>query len=258
MSNCVFHFKRSVVNASRRVATMSHVKYAKSHPFHKANAPIACGCSVGVSSRGKTCTAIPTYLIVDENQWVCGRHLKGQTLPDCSICLCKLKNKKDSLPCGHVFHRPCLAKWERTSGKNTCPLCRASYRDTGCHRPAYAPEYTARNGNRPLTHVPALPSDVEIVYTDLHDDIGIMPWAEAAIIELSHFGQIGRITIQAFDTIVGPGWPVSFSQSFCAPVNNDGTANWSAINFNHRTAELIRRVRGPFSIDLFDRYIVLD
>ena len=108
-----------------------------------------------------------------------------------------------------------------------------------------------------MTHVPALPHDVEIVYTDRIDDIGIMPWAEAALIELSHFGQIGRITIQALDTIVGPEWPVSFSQSFCAPVNNDGTANWSAINFNHRTAELIRRVGGPFSIDLFDRYIDL-
>jgi hypothetical protein len=90
-----------------------------------------------------------------------------------------------------------------------------------------------------------------------HDEIGFAPWCEAAIIELSHFGRIGPITIQAFDAIVGREWPRPFSASFCAPVNRDGTADWSRMNFNHRTAELIRKINGPFAIELYDRYIDL-
>ncbi len=32
------------------------------------------------------------------------------------------------LPCGHIFHAPCLGAWLQTSGqqKFTCPICRAN------------------------------------------------------------------------------------------------------------------------------------
>eukprot|EP01051_Picozoa_sp_SAG22_P008909 SAG22_NODE_707_length_7758_cov_8.503199_6_plen_165_part_00 len=59
---------------------------------------------------------------------------------ECSICLCPLRTAKPdaevdeltedlangrALPCEHVFHHMCIAKWFCQS--ETCPLCRAEH-----------------------------------------------------------------------------------------------------------------------------------
>ena len=43
----------------------------------------------------------------------------------CTICFdtCLAAEIVNELPCGHVFHRPCLSAW--TSLRSTCPTCRA-------------------------------------------------------------------------------------------------------------------------------------
>lgn len=43
----------------------------------------------------------------------------------CSICQDDILNNKFYLPCGHVFHKECVASWIQT--KDTCPMCRAKY-----------------------------------------------------------------------------------------------------------------------------------
>jgi hypothetical protein len=41
---------------------------------------------------------------------------------ECAICLEYLSNGKiEALPCGHVFHSPCLKQWFQR--KSYCPLC---------------------------------------------------------------------------------------------------------------------------------------
>ena len=46
-------------------------------------------------------------------------------LPECSFCLSTLHvSKKRTLPCGHAFHRGCLAPW--LSREMVCPTCRCS------------------------------------------------------------------------------------------------------------------------------------
>ena len=44
---------------------------------------------------------------------------------NCSTCLELLTPSDDlsSVPCGHVFHTPCILQWLET-GKNNCPQCR--------------------------------------------------------------------------------------------------------------------------------------
>ena len=45
-------------------------------------------------------------------------------LPECSICLSKIKNDKKFtiINCKHSFHIKCISRWKRTS--NECPMCR--------------------------------------------------------------------------------------------------------------------------------------
>jgi hypothetical protein len=41
----------------------------------------------------------------------------------CSICLEDLNNHRQrNLPCKHMFHQACLAKWS-----STCPMCKAAF-----------------------------------------------------------------------------------------------------------------------------------
>lgn len=46
---------------------------------------------------------------------------------ECSICLCEYQEDEvvAKLPCGHQFHRKCVASWLRNH--NTCPHCRKSF-----------------------------------------------------------------------------------------------------------------------------------
>lgn len=43
----------------------------------------------------------------------------------CAICLAEVRETRQNKPirCGHLFHDHCIKEW-KTSGKNTCPVCR--------------------------------------------------------------------------------------------------------------------------------------
>lgn len=43
----------------------------------------------------------------------------------CSICLNSIRKTRSTteLPCGHLYHKKCIAGWEER-GNDTCPLCR--------------------------------------------------------------------------------------------------------------------------------------
>jgi hypothetical protein len=109
-------------------------KYKKTNAFFKNNAQSVCGCPLKThaskTGEPRTCSAIPTYHISEENRWTCGRHVKKPEIhmeEECSVCLCDITKKQThKLPCGHVFHKMCMKKWT-TRGNNTCPLCRAVY-----------------------------------------------------------------------------------------------------------------------------------
>jgi hypothetical protein len=47
-------------------------------------------------------------------------------LAECCVCLRTIERHTAAAldPCGHVFHRECIATWLR-AGRHTCPLCRA-------------------------------------------------------------------------------------------------------------------------------------
>ena len=48
----------------------------------------------------------------------------------CSICLEVRTTAEDAfMPCGHVFHKDCIAKWVAV-GKSSCPICRANIPNT--------------------------------------------------------------------------------------------------------------------------------
>jgi hypothetical protein len=53
---------------------------------------------------------------------------RENSIEKCSICLEEYRNEEDvvKIRCNHVFHKPCLSKWEE-KGNNTCPICRICY-----------------------------------------------------------------------------------------------------------------------------------
>jgi hypothetical protein len=101
-------------------------RYKSTDVFLVENAPLVCGRAIGKTER--TCSAKPTIHIHEDNQWTCGKHLSRALEIECAVCMCAISSKqKDDLPCGHSFHRKCLARWEKTSKKMNCPLCRSEY-----------------------------------------------------------------------------------------------------------------------------------
>ncbi|KZT35878.1 hypothetical protein SISSUDRAFT_124391 [Sistotremastrum suecicum HHB10207 ss-3] len=68
----------------------------------------------------------------------------------CSICL-QSTNLSSALTttCGHVFHKPCIEKWQNESdqkpGRNKCPQCRREYK--GVH-----PMYITPGSSSPSRH----------------------------------------------------------------------------------------------------------
>jgi len=40
---------------------------------------------------------------------------------DCPICMEEIKEEKDVLVCGHVFHKNCILEWKKI--KSACPFC---------------------------------------------------------------------------------------------------------------------------------------
>ena len=45
---------------------------------------------------------------------------------DCSICLERLEYDQETLVCGHVFHKACVAELKSSECNQACPLCRKS------------------------------------------------------------------------------------------------------------------------------------
>lgn len=59
------------------------------------------------------------------NQEFCKKDEKGTLeFPSCSVCLTEIQEKVETIliPCGHMFHEPCITKWLEMH--NTCPVCR--------------------------------------------------------------------------------------------------------------------------------------
>ena len=58
------------------------------------------------------------------------QYYKG--IEECPICYCVVHPERKTLPrikcstCKNKYHRYCIARWMKTSGKNTCPMCRQS------------------------------------------------------------------------------------------------------------------------------------
>jgi len=50
---------------------------------------------------------------------------------NCSICFDKLCTTRfvKRLPCGHMYHAPCIKKWK----KKSCPLCRYNFKYKSIH-----------------------------------------------------------------------------------------------------------------------------
>ncbi|KAH6565620.1 hypothetical protein BASA62_007120 [Batrachochytrium salamandrivorans] len=67
----------------------------------------------------------------------------------CSICLDGLHGSADLslMPCGHIYHRPCILKWLKES--NMCPYCRFELM-TDCED--YNEELTRRRRESPQAH----------------------------------------------------------------------------------------------------------
>ncbi|XP_061341834.1 E3 ubiquitin-protein ligase SIS3-like [Gastrolobium bilobum] len=50
---------------------------------------------------------------------------ESSSITDCSICLVEIGSRETiGLPCSHMFHRDCIAKWLKI--RDTCPLCRCN------------------------------------------------------------------------------------------------------------------------------------
>lgn len=47
---------------------------------------------------------------------------KSEKLEDCVVCFTELASNLRRLPCNHIYHRDCLAKW--LALHSTCPTCR--------------------------------------------------------------------------------------------------------------------------------------
>ena len=81
-----------------------------------------------------TCKAVADPVVVLSGTEQCQQNVDRLgvtgTLPveddlvhDCAICLdCKKRANFKRLPCGHLFHGPCIQTWFHKS--NLCPLCR--------------------------------------------------------------------------------------------------------------------------------------
>jgi hypothetical protein len=69
---------------------------------------------------------------------------EGNTYPaDCAICLCSFETDDEIkvTPCGHAFHRDCIAHWLNSA--RTCALCRADLAELVCTDPGAASTSTA-------------------------------------------------------------------------------------------------------------------
>jgi hypothetical protein len=77
---------------------------------------------------------------VYEGVGLCGKHLLlVKSIEDCAICMEKMQKKSATrdtsqivtrvAPCGHFFHRDCLA---RCTTIGTCPACRSSMSPDTC------------------------------------------------------------------------------------------------------------------------------
>jgi hypothetical protein len=62
---------------------------------------------------------------VKMSETYCKKNDKGELeYPTCSVCLTETSKDEEAclLPCGHIFHTPCINKWLEIH--NNCPICR--------------------------------------------------------------------------------------------------------------------------------------
>lgn len=58
------------------------------------------------------------------HQYSCAFIAPPQPGKECSVCLEDLKPPLEILPCGHIFHNPCIIQWLVDGNSLQCPLCR--------------------------------------------------------------------------------------------------------------------------------------
>lgn len=80
----------------------------------------------------------------------CKKDEKGNLeYPSCSICLMEVEKEQETVlvPCGHMFHTPCLLKWLELH--NSCPVCRYELptSDSAYERQRSATENPSRTPN---------------------------------------------------------------------------------------------------------------
>jgi len=179
-------------------------KYEKKSPFRIQNAPSTCGCEYVVNLTTKKCSVAPSFHIPDGNIWVCGRHLRRSLLPECSICICAMRNTTErTLDCGHKFHGKCVGIWETTSGKQTCPLCRTSY-------------------YKPMTVPPEIVFKYETSLSSFEQSM-----LEGMLMELSSYGFVTAFTSNEMKSNTGSNWWIDFSYMIGILVSENGRINWA-------------------------------
>jgi hypothetical protein len=75
--------------------------------------------------------------------------------------------------------------------------------------------------------------DVEFV-NGAFDQIQIV--LSIVVTELIESGRLHPDTVTAIRDAYGSDWWVCISEWLCVPIDADGTANWSSIDFDHETA----------------------
>jgi len=69
----------------------------------------------------------------------------------CLVCLCDYEIGEEArklAKCGHLFHKECIDQW-LTTGRNSCPLCRAQGVDEKCSETTPAPDSSTPVGSPP-------------------------------------------------------------------------------------------------------------
>jgi hypothetical protein len=66
--------------------------------------------------------------------------------PTCSVCMCEIEKDSETvlIPCGHLYHDPCLLKWLEMH--NNCPVCRYEL-------PTDDPDYEAQRNNNSQSRI---------------------------------------------------------------------------------------------------------
>lgn len=90
----------------------------------------ACSPATPGLSLAQRLGLVPSPPRLTPQQWLAvelASRARGDSAGECSICCRSFKTDGQILlSCTHTFHQHCLAAWERYSGEQRCPLCRAA------------------------------------------------------------------------------------------------------------------------------------